>query len=335
MDQHRDREGMVNPFRIRSWLFVPAVKERFFEKIMDVEGEGKPDVIIFDLEDSVHPDHKERAREILAGYLLDNKGYRKEFSRKYVSVIRANAFNTDWFRDDLEAINMIKPGFLGLSKVESPDEVRFVRENSQVRQFFVPIETIKGFRAREGIIKELGLYDVLVLGYEDLSSELMIERPDLDSMNPLTKIVLKSVVSAREGGVVMIDAVSRKYGNPGNIRELEKECLHTHHSLGMSSKVGIHPSQIRVINRVFDKGPMLKRAEEVLGRFRELKDGSFVITDGKKEMMDTPSYRLYSRVLELWNMKCSRDSAGSMNSTGSTGTGEKPGNDRSFPGKPK
>ena len=146
-----------------------------------------------------------------------------------------------------------------------------------------------------------------MLGYEDLSSELMIERPDLDSMNPLTKIILRSVVSAREKDVVMIDAVSRKYGTPENIRELEKECLHTCYNLGMSSKVGIHPSQISVINRVFDKRAILRRGEEVLGKFRELKDGSFVITNGGKEMMDTPSYKLYSKILNLWNMKCSRD----------------------------
>lgn len=307
MDQCGAKGYMVNPFRIRSWLFVPAVKEKFFEKIMTVEGEEKPDVIIFDLEDSVHPNHKSRAREILTSYLHDNEAYRREFSKKYVSVIRANAFGTDWFKDDMKTINRLKPDFFGMSKVESPDEIKYLRENSTVPQFFVPIETIKGFKKREGIIKELSTYDVLVLGYEDLSSELMIERPDLDSMNPLTKIILRSVVSAREKDVVMIDAVSRKYGTPENIRELEKECLHTCYNLGMSSKVGIHPSQISVINRVFDKRAILRRGEEVLGKFRELKDGSFVITNGGKEMMDTPSYKLYSKILNLWNMKCSRD----------------------------
>jgi citrate lyase subunit beta/citryl-CoA lyase len=308
MDNHTSRESVVNPFRIRSWLFVPAVKERFFEKIMFVKGDEKPDVIIFDLEDSVHSDHKDRAREILKSYLHDNEEYRKEFGKKYISVIRANAFDTDWFKDDMDTINIIGPDFFGLSKVESPDEIKYLREKSNASQFFVPIETIKGFRARNDIMKELSPYDVLVLGYEDLSSELMIERPDLDSMNPLTKIILRSIVSAREEDVIMIDAVSRKYGTPENIRELEKECLHTYYNLGMSSKVGIHPSQISVINRVFDKRPILRRGENVLGKFRNLRDGSFVITNGKNEMMDTPSYRLYSKILELWNMKCSRDS---------------------------
>jgi hypothetical protein len=45
---------------------------------------------------------------------------------------------------------------------------------------------------------------------------------------------------------------------------------------------------------------MIRRAENVLGKFRELKDGSFVISNDK-EMMDTPSHRMYSKILDLWN----------------------------------
>lgn len=290
----------VNPFRIRSWLFVPAVKERFFDKILCFEGGGKPDVIVFDLEDSVSPDHKEEAREILKQYLHDDTAYRKEFSGKYKSVIRANSYDTEWFREDVKSIDEIGPDFLGMSKVESPEQIRFVRNNSRVSQLFVPIETIRGFRDRANIMRELGQNDVIVLGYEDLSAELMIERPDLESMNPLTKIISRSIVTARENDVVMIDAVSRKYGTPENLKELERECLHTFGRLGMWSKVAIHPSQVPVINSVFDKSPMIRRAENVLGKFGELKDGSFVISDGK-EMMDTPSHRMYSKILDMWN----------------------------------
>lgn len=299
----RGNRGIVNPYRIRSWLFIPAVKENFFDKIMDLDGENKPDVIVFDLEDSVHVDYKEGAREILRSRLYEDVVYRKEFFRKYVGTIRANSYDTEWFKEDLKLIDMIKPDFFALSKVESADQIRFVRHNSSASQLFVPIETIRGFRNRERIMREMQPHDVFVVGYEDLSAELMIERPELDSVNPLTKIILRSIVSARKNNIIMIDAVSRKYGTPENIKSLEEECRYTAEKLGLSSKVAIHPSQVPVINSVFDKDPLIERAKEILGKFEELEDGSFVITNEKKEMMDTPSYRMYSKILDLWNRK--------------------------------
>ena len=46
----------------RSWLFVPADSEKKIAKALDSEADG----IIFDLEDSVAPDAKVKAREVLA-----------------------------------------------------------------------------------------------------------------------------------------------------------------------------------------------------------------------------------------------------------------------------
>jgi citrate lyase subunit beta/citryl-CoA lyase len=297
----RQGTGMINPYKTRSWLFVPAVKECFFDKVLGLRGREKPDVLIFDLEDSVHAGSKAEARRILHKRLHEGGAYRKEVSGRYVIAVRINSQETAWFREDLELVNRIRPDFLMLSKVESPDHVRAARESGGVPQLFVVIETIKGFENREEIMKEMEWYDIFTLGYEDLSAELMIERPaSLDSVNPITDMLLKTVISARKNNVTMIDAVSRGYGTPDNLKRTEDECAFTA-GLGLSGKIAIHPSQVQVINSVFDKGPLLERAERVLGMFGELKDGSSVISGDSKEMMDTPSRRLHSKILELWN----------------------------------
>ncbi len=49
-------------------MFVPAIKEKFYEKISTLEGNNKPDGIIFDLEDSIDTKHKERARDVLLDF---------------------------------------------------------------------------------------------------------------------------------------------------------------------------------------------------------------------------------------------------------------------------
>ncbi len=49
---------MNNPFKIRSLLFIPAIKESYFDKIADLRDNERPDGIIFDLEDSVSEQYK-------------------------------------------------------------------------------------------------------------------------------------------------------------------------------------------------------------------------------------------------------------------------------------
>jgi citrate lyase beta subunit len=292
---------ILNPYRIRSFLVVPSIREELFGKIIKLCGEEKPDVIIFDLEDSVHPDFKSKARSILKQYLLEDRKYREEFSGRYFGAVRVNPYGSAHVADDMEIFNELGLEFLGLTKIESPKEVRFFRENSTARQFILPIETIEGFRNRESIMRNMEWYDVLLLGYEDLSSELMIDRPEnLNSPNPVINMILETIISAKEMGITMIDAVSRKYGTPENLKALHDECLYTA-GLGLSGKVAIHPSQVHVINSVFDKKRLLEKAEAILGKFEKLNDGSFVVAEDNKEMMDRPSYKFFSKVIELWN----------------------------------
>lgn len=292
---------MSNPFKIRSLLFVPAIKERYFDKILELKDNEKPDAIIFDLEDSVNEQHKDAARKILFDRLVKDIQFRAKINNLYKIFVRANGSNTEWFSDDLNLIKKIVPDFVMLSKVEEEKEIALVRKKSMVPQLLVAIESIKGFRNREKILDKMKPKDIFVIGYEDLSAELLIDRPgNLSVENPLSKILMDCIISAREKDVVMIDATSRKFGTPDNIEQLEKECRFTL-SLGLSGKVTVHPSQVSVINTVFDKEVLLKRAENVVAQFKELKDGSSVIVREGKEMNDTPSYKMYKKILEFWS----------------------------------
>lgn len=292
---------MSNPFKIKSLLFVPAIKERYFDKILELKDSEKPDAIIFDLEDSVSEQYKDEARKILFNRLVKDTQFKTRVSSLYKIFIRVNGLKTEWFSDDLNLVKEIAPDFVMLSKVEEGKELILTRKKSNDSQLFVVIESLKGFRNREKILGQMKSKDIFAIGYEDLSAELLIERPeDLSVENLVSKILMDCIISAREKDIVMIDAVSRKFGTLGNLEQLEKECRFTL-SLGLTGKVAVHPSQVSVINTVFDKKSLIEKAEEVLIQFRELKDGSSVIVREGKEMNDTPSYKMYKKILELWN----------------------------------
>src|SRR3990172_10581871 len=104
---------------LRSWMFVPGNRQRFLDKIYELE--TPPDAVFFDLEDGVLPEEKPAARELIAETL-------RRAAPGPLRTVRVNAVGTDWFREDLEAI--LVPGLEGVCvpKVEWPEQVVLVAE---------------------------------------------------------------------------------------------------------------------------------------------------------------------------------------------------------------
>jgi len=86
---------------MRSALFIPADSERKLQKAPQCGA----DAVIFDLEDSVHPSAKQRAREMLGEFL---KSVDRSPGTPQVYV-RVNALDTGLTEADLEAVLAINP----------------------------------------------------------------------------------------------------------------------------------------------------------------------------------------------------------------------------------
>src|SRR5215217_5437197 len=90
------------PGLLRSLLFVPGHRARFYEKL----AEFRPDAVIVDLEDAVPPNEKPLARsmvrERLGGPLLDGM----------LVFVRVNSVETAFFRDDVRGV--VAPGLDGI-----------------------------------------------------------------------------------------------------------------------------------------------------------------------------------------------------------------------------
>jgi len=83
----------------RSWLFVPGGSESKLEK---AAGAGA-DVVVIDLEDSVAPEAKDRARMLAQDWLIAHR-LQVLNSRRLARWVRINGLDTPFWREDLSAV---------------------------------------------------------------------------------------------------------------------------------------------------------------------------------------------------------------------------------------
>ena len=91
----------------RSLHFVPGGNEKMLNKALGLPA----DSLILDLEDSVTPDRKINAREEVCEWLAQADFKQQE------KLVRINPMDSQWGRDDLEAVLQHRPDGIVLPKV--------------------------------------------------------------------------------------------------------------------------------------------------------------------------------------------------------------------------
>src|SRR5450755_480935 len=100
----------------RSVLYMPGDNARAMEKAKTLSC----DAVILDLEDSVAPDAKAAARQQVADAVAAGG-----FGGREV-VVRINALDTQWWRDDLTAAAKANPDAILIPKVSKPEDIQHV-----------------------------------------------------------------------------------------------------------------------------------------------------------------------------------------------------------------
>jgi len=124
----------------RSLLFVPVTNERALAKAKTLPCDG----VILDLEDSVLPARKIEARTRVVAELLAS-----DF-RAGLIMVRVNAVDTAYFRDDLAALAKLGPQAVLLPKVQSAMDVLAAQEILDMEtaandtQIWIMVETALG-----------------------------------------------------------------------------------------------------------------------------------------------------------------------------------------------
>lgn len=223
---------MSQPFR--SVLYIPAAKERALEKARDLPA----DAIIFDLEDAVAPEEKDRARSLLARELSA-----ADFGPRF-RIVRINGLDTPWGAADAKAFGG-HPGAdaVLVPKVNGPADLDAVAALI-AQPLWAMLETARGCLAARDIAAHPRLAG-LVMGTNDLSKDLGA-RFRVDRM-PLLPALGGAILAARGAGKVIIDGVFNAFRDDTG---LAAECEQGR-DMGFDGKSLIHPAQLAIANAVF------------------------------------------------------------------------------------
>jgi citrate lyase subunit beta/citryl-CoA lyase len=283
--------GMI----LRSLLFVPADSEKKLAKSKS----SPADALILDLEDSVAPENRIRARGLAREFLKDK-------NRQSIWV-RINPVGSPDFVADMEAVVASAPAGLVVPKPDGPQDLLTLDAHliTLETQAGLPQRSIKLLPvATETPTAVLSLQDyrsppprlaAMSWGAEDLSAALgaATNRDDAGEFLFVHKMVRALVlIAAKAAGV---DAIETLHADFRDATGLERAARLAQRE-GFSGMLAIHPDQVAPINAAFTPSAAdIEHAKKVVAAFAS---GAGVASlDGK--MLDQPHFKQARHVLAL------------------------------------
>jgi citrate lyase subunit beta/citryl-CoA lyase len=234
---------MIRPRR--SLLFMPGSNARALEKARTLAA----DCLILDIEDSVAPDAKARAREQIAQAIAA-----RGFGQREI-WIRTNSLDTSWWRDDVAMAGAAKPDGILVPKISTVDDLHTIAARlaevgaDPAIKVWAMIETARavldadrlGAASRDPKTRLAGF----VFGPNDIARETRIRMmPGRAAMIPM---ITHCILAAHAHGLEMLDGPYSDFSNAAGFSE---ECAQGR-DLGFDGKTLIHPSQIEACNAIF------------------------------------------------------------------------------------
>jgi citrate lyase subunit beta / citryl-CoA lyase len=280
---------MIGP--LRSMLYVPGVRQDRFGKAMSAGA----DAVVFDLEDSVEADQKEKARSLIAEFLATP-------STGPMRLVRFNAIHSSAGEADLEFFST-RTGFDGilLPKVETTGLVEMVARafarhapGGRVPPLFVMLETPSAVLRAGDIATADAPIAALLFGAEDFTAALGVERTTDGEELLLARGQI--ALAAAAAGAEAIDAVFTDLTDPDGLR---RDCRRAR-GLGFRGKMAIHPKQIEIINQAFTPSSAeVERARRVIEAYETARAAGQAVTTLEGKMVELPIVERARRVLAL------------------------------------
>ena len=276
---------------IRSFLFIPGDSEK---KLGKADGAGA-DALILDLEDSVSPDNKPVARELIPAFLRA----RPKAKRASQIWVRINPLDTDLALTDLVAVVAAAPDGLILPKANGPSDVLKLSHylDALEAKTYVAAGSIKilpvatetaispfhlGDYAGAGLTRLLGL----TWGAEDLAAAIGAStNRGSDGRWALTYQMVRSLtlLAARAADVQPIDTLYVDFRDDDGLRASSRASR----AEGFTGRLAIHPAQVAAINESYrPSAEEIAFAERVIAAFDAAPGVGTVGLDGK--MLDIP-----------------------------------------------
>lgn len=279
---------------IRSALFVPGNRVDMIDKAFGF----KSDVVIIDLEDSVPEDQKNETRNNLREKLSNYK------DKKY--IIRVNAINTKYFKNDIKKLFLDGLFAFMVPKVEKLDNIY---------QIYNAMEKVGERRSNISIVplieSALGVQNVFeIVSNNSLKSRLLtvafgaadycldmginLTKNGAELYYPRSRIA----IACRAAGIK--PPIDTPYMlNLDNLDELEMDARRAK-MLGFQGKLCIHPKQLETCNKIFfPTDAEIRFAEKAIKAYKQStgKGIGAIKLDGK--FLDIPIIQRCKDILEI------------------------------------
>jgi citrate lyase subunit beta / citryl-CoA lyase len=301
----------------RTLLFIPGNNKRFLEKSRLLY----PDILCFDLEDSVPISEKTIAREMITQSLSNNNhslnrinininnkidnanNKHKELPQLFV---RINSFESGLYEQDLESVICESLDGIVIPKVNSDSELEKITEiietlekkrNLQKTTKLIPsIESSQGVVNSYPIAKYNSRICSLLFGVFDYLYDMKLdyENEGLEFSYARAKIP----VDARAAGIPALDSIWQQVDDLDGLQRDAK----TAKKLGYAGKSIIHPKHIAPVHNVFVPSQNeIEWAKKVISTLNEIqqhgdKRGAFKV-DGK--MIDAVHFKQAKLILDF------------------------------------
>ena len=301
----------------RCQLFGPGSRPEIFEKM----AKSTADVVNLDLEDSVAPADKEKARLNVIQAVNDI-----DWKNKTVSV-RINSLDTSfWYRDvidllencsdRLDSLTIPKAGCA--ADVYAVDALVSSVEKAAARSkrvgFEILIESAAGIANVNDIASASGRIVSMALGAADFAASMGMVTTGIGGTqegyymnhggqkywsNPWHWAQASLVAACRSNGILPVDGPYGDFNDrDGFLAEARRAS-----TLGMIGKWAIHPKQIALANEVFTPSPdAIEEAREIIKAMNTAAENGEGVTVFNGRMVDIASIKQAEVLVKLANL---------------------------------
>ena len=254
-------------FNARSWLFAPGDSERKMQKA----AAGPADIVLFDLEDAVAEEAKDRARAMVADFL-------KQAQDRARLWVRINPLQGPHSLADLAAVIKEAPGGVMLPKARGRADVELLDHYltaleaaagialGSTKVIALVTETAEGMFTTGSYAGAPRLV-ALTWGAEDLADAIgASENRNPDGSYGFTYELARSLclLGAAAAGIAAIETIHGDFRDEEGLRERAEQVRRA----GYRGMLAIHPAQVEIINQAFTpSAEELASAQEIIDLF--------------------------------------------------------------------
>ena len=273
----------------RSLLFIPGNNTKFLQKSRNIQ----VDILCFDLEDSVPPKEKNKARQLIKKTLKSYDHHEQQI------FIRVNNVHSDYIYDDLTVLNNNIIDGIVIPKINEASELHKMIKIINDLQQTTPIKLIPSIESTTGVVNSYRIasssklvYSIM-FGIFDFLEDLGVEYKKLDTaMYARSKVP----IDAKAAGIFAIDSIWQDLNDNIGLRN---DCI-IGKNLGYTGKSIIHPNQIDVVHNIFRPSKSeINWAKKICTNYRiSIKKGYGAMKLDNK-MIDEVHYKRALSILKL------------------------------------